>query len=517
MSMQAARRGRRMALLGLLAALGCASMAPDEGEGPREGERKKSWSGFSWAAETRVDATPSASFASGGFDQERVWGGGDDWEPAVAADPGAPYVYQLTTRYGGPRADLVFRRSADGGATWDADQVFGNDGYDPMIEVADDGTIFAMGLFGNAFKLRMRRSYDHGDSWTSLDNILPPGGGNWGDRPVLAISPDGQDVYVAFNRSDSFVVSSHDGGDSFGPAVQTNSDARYWFHSGGAVAPNGDIYFAAADYAQDYSGDVRISVLRSTDAGASWTTTPLATSAETPDCAWAAGCYFGFLGPSVGLAIDVDGRVLVAYHAGGSPGAPQQLWVRSSSDGVGWSAPLQVSTSTTGVHNAFPAIGASRVTPGDFRVVWQDDREASEVGWNTWIRRSLDGGASWGEPERLSDLASGAPYKSAAGFAFPYGDYLEIAVDGQDLNHVIWGEGSSYTGPGGTWYTRGTALPEPASAVQLAVGLVLLSGLGRLRRLAHSTTTRTLPRFQARAKGVAASPRRWEAARSTGK
>ena len=24
----------------------------------------------------------------------------DDWEPAVAADPKAPYVYLLTTRYG---------------------------------------------------------------------------------------------------------------------------------------------------------------------------------------------------------------------------------------------------------------------------------------------------------------------------------------------------------------------------------------------------------------------------------
>jgi hypothetical protein len=468
-----------------LAALACASgPARDRGEGPPEGERKKSWSGYSLADQTVVHATPAASLASGGFDQERVWGGGDDWEPAVAADPGAPYVYQLATRYAGPQADLVFRRSADGGATWEADQVLASNGYDPMIEVADGGTIFAMGLVGNAFRLRMTRSFDHGVTWTPLDDIQPPGGANWGDRPVLAVSPDGQDVYVAFNRSDSFVVSSHDGGASFGPAVKTSNDTRYWFHSGGAVAPNGHVYYAAADYSQDYTGEVHISVLRSTDAGASWTTTQIDTSAEAPDCAWAAGCYFGFLGPSVGLAIDVSGVVMIAYHAGSSAGQPQQLWVRTSADGVAWSGAQQVSVADPGVHNAFPAVVASRTTPGDFRVVWQDDREASQVGWNTWIRRTLDGGTSWSAPERLSDLGSGAPYKTPAGFAFPYGDYLEMAIDGQDVNHVIWGEGMSYTGPGGTWYTRGTALPEPSGGLQLAAGLGLLRALRRRRRVA---------------------------------
>ncbi len=56
---------------------------------------------------------------------------------------------------------------------------------------------------------------------------------------------------------------------------------------------------------------------------------------------------------------------------------------------------------------------------------------------------------------RLSDLGAGAPYKTASGYAFPYGDYFEIAVDALGVNHVAWGEGISYTGPGGTWFTKG--------------------------------------------------------------
>jgi len=55
---------------------------------------------------------------------------------------------------------------------------------------------------------------------------------------------------------------------------------------------------------------------------------------------------------------------------------------------------------------------------------------------------------------RVSDQSSGATYKAAAGYAFPYGDYFEIAVDAEGRTHLIWGEGSSYSGSGGTWYTR---------------------------------------------------------------
>ena len=49
----------------------------------------------------------------------------DDWEPAIAADPNAPFVYMLTTRYAPkpcpgncPSPWMALEISADGGATW---------------------------------------------------------------------------------------------------------------------------------------------------------------------------------------------------------------------------------------------------------------------------------------------------------------------------------------------------------------------------------------------------------------
>jgi hypothetical protein len=59
---------------------------------------------------------------------------------------------------------------------------------------------------------------------------------------------------------------------------------------------------------------------------------------------------------------------------------------------------------------------------------------------------------------RLSNLGSGAPYKSAAGYTFPFGDYLGLSVASNGTNFVIWGEGNAiYTGggTGGSWWTRG--------------------------------------------------------------
>src|SRR5262249_293594 len=110
------------------------------------GEAKKQATGLSFEKQTQVRKTIVPSAAAAGFDSERVWSTFDDWEPAIATDPGSNYVYQLTTRYNGPKACngcpfpvIIFRASSDSGATWGADKFFPatkNKQNDPMIEVA---------------------------------------------------------------------------------------------------------------------------------------------------------------------------------------------------------------------------------------------------------------------------------------------------------------------------------------------------------------------------------------------
>jgi hypothetical protein len=431
----------------------------------QDGEKKKTATGRSYVKETRVEKFPKVSTLTTAFASERVWSGQDDWEPAIAADPSSSYVYQMTTRYTGPKPcsnctlpAIVVRASSNGGATWGPDRFVAQTKKtqnDPQVEVSLDGSIYAVFLNDYNPGIHFTKSTDRGVTWSTPIRLT---GGNkkprFSDKPILAISPNGQHVYIGFNASDSWVTASHDFGQTFAEAVKTSSDTRYWFHCAGAVAANGDVYFAVTDYSQTYAGDSNINVLKSTNQGVSWTTTRVDTSKEMPPCPWAPGCYFGFLGPSAGLDIDSSGKILLAYNAGNVAGAPQQIYVRTSLNGTSWSARQQISESSSSINNAFPVVAAGTGS-NDFRVVWQDDRNGSTNAWNTWYRRTTSGGSTWTSALRLSNESSGAPYKTAAGYFFPYGDYLEMDVDSGGTNHILWGAGTSYDGPGGTWYTSG--------------------------------------------------------------
>lgn len=464
------RTALRVLFISLWIVAGVAFMTNRAAPTVARGEADKIGGGQSFAGQVEIAARPSVSPAAPGFDAERLWSGEDDWEPAIAVDPSSDYVYQMTTRYSGPAAcrvcvlpAMVFRRSADGGVTWEPDRFLypsRKRQNDPMIEVASDGAIYVAWLEQYRPGVMFVKSTDHGDTWTRpvafTSATRRP---RWNDRPVLAISDDGRHVYIAFNASDSYVVASHDYGATFSRPVKTNDDKRYWFHSSGAVAPaspdapDGAVYFGVVDFSQDYGGPANIGVLRSTDGGATWSHTRLDESAEMSACDWAAGCYFGFLGPSIGLAADESGAVLAAYHVGDEPGDPQRLYTRYTADGLQW-RPRRALSAARLEHNAFPAVAAGPGR-GDFRVVWQGNRDGRTDVWNTWYRRTTDGGRRWDVPQRLSDATTAAPYNSPNGYRFPYGDYLELAVDSDGSNHVIWGEGLSYYGPGGSWYTTG--------------------------------------------------------------
>jgi hypothetical protein len=93
----------------------------------------------------RILAAPSAGWAG----EQLMNVSTDDWEPAVAADPDAPYVYIVTTRYAAkpcpgncPSPWMALEISSDGGATWSQGAPLcackGSGQFDPIIEVVPD-------------------------------------------------------------------------------------------------------------------------------------------------------------------------------------------------------------------------------------------------------------------------------------------------------------------------------------------------------------------------------------------
>jgi hypothetical protein len=145
---------------------------------------------------------------------------------------------------------------------------------------------------------------------------------------------------------------------------------------------------------------------------------------------------------------------MLAYTKNSTAGSPQALYAATSTNGTTWSAPVALASGATRV-GAVDPVAAAGPTAGDFRVGWMDDRNGATA-FNVWYVRTTNGGAAWTTPLRLSTATSGAPYKTAAGFAFPYGDYFSMAVNPAGTAYAIWGEGPNYVGPGGTWSASGT-------------------------------------------------------------
>jgi hypothetical protein len=404
-----------------------------------------------WTGETPFDATA------------------DDWEPAIAADPSQPWVYALTTRYASekpcpgncPTPYIALRISQDGGATWGASKPLcpckGGGQFDPIIEVVPNtGSIYAVYMSG--FNVVFVKSTDHGQTWSNP--VKTYGNVSWNDKPVLAVSNDGRDVYVPFNGptgGDPWLAQSHDFGVTWTQTKLVNSD-RYYFAFDADVAADGTVYLSQSSLLYGGGGNkgttptgtVDEHVFVSTDRGQTWANRVAAQVQPGLACT-AAGCSPDFYLGHSALSADGSGALVLLYDGATIAGGQQTVAARRSTDrGATWSAPVTLSKS--GEEATSPAV-ESRGT-GDVRAWWMETNGGNVDAWNTWYRSSTDGGLTWTAPLKISDATAGAVYKTPAGYQEIYGDYGEIAINSAGKAVAIWGEGASWDGPGGTWVNR---------------------------------------------------------------
>ena len=390
----------------------------------------------------------------------------DDWEPAIAAHPTASWVYMLTTRYTGPNACgnrcptpfLVLRRSNDGGATWMPDQFLcacrGQKGqFDPIIEVVPTtGHVYSVWM--NDFDVYFSKSIDNGTTWSAP--VKTYGKVSWNDKPVLAVSDGGQHVYVAWNgptSGDPFIAQSHDAGATWTQTKVVDSP-RYYFAFDGDVLPNGTVVFSQSSISYtgpgaSPEGQVQVHAIRSTNQGSSWSNVVVDAVELGEECV-ADGCSSDYYLGHSAVSADANGALVMLYDGATTGGGSQTIWSRRSTDGgATWTA--RAALSSAGLFSSFPAV-ESRGS-GDVRAFYMQ-QDAGPDAWNVYYRASTDGGVSWSSAVKISDATSGTPYKSSAGFREPYGDYGEAAITSAGKFIGVWGEGDSYTGPGGTWINR---------------------------------------------------------------
>ncbi len=390
----------------------------------------------------------------------------DDWEPAVAADPNAPFVYLVTTRYGEPKPcpgncpipHIALEISRDGGRTWSDGRPLcackGSGQFDPIIEVVPDtGDVYA--LWMNGFNVVFQASRDHGKTWSPPEPTW--GNVSWNDKPTLATSDNGKHVYVSWNGptgGDPWMAQSHDFGETWTQTELVDS-RRYFFAYDADVLRDGTVIFSESSF--DYSGPAASAVgsvshhaFISRDRGRTWRNVVIDRVELGVPCT-TAGCYADFYDGHSGVSADADGDLVFVYDGAVAPGGPRRIYARRSTDaGRTWSEPVVLST--IGENATAPAVEATG--DGDVRAWYYQTNEARHR-WNIWYRSSADGGRTWSGRELLSDADSGAGYKHPEGFEEVYGDYGEIAVTSEGKTFAAWGEGFSWLGPGGTWFNLG--------------------------------------------------------------
>jgi hypothetical protein len=410
--------------------------------------------------------------APGWFGERLMNVGTDDWEPAVAADPRDPYVYMLTTRYGTaktcpshcPTPFIPLTISSDGGATWGPQVplcVCRGSGaqYDPTIEVVPNtGAVYSVFLNADragGFSTVFQKSIDHGKTWTEPVHVY--GHVAWTDKPEVTMTPGGRDVYVSWNGpqgGDLYMGVSHDYGATWTQQKLTNSK-RYFYAYDATVLPDRTVIFSESSLSytgvgQSVEGPIWHHVIISRDNGASWENVIVDKVPNGEPCV-AAGCSNDYYTGQTSVSTDANGHLVFAYEGPLVDQGPQRIYVRTSDDeGRTWGPRKALSVS--GENATQPRLSSSGAS-GDARLWYMQTANGDDPdAWNVWYRSSTDGGATWTSPVKLSDASSGAGYKTPDGFLEVYGDYGEIDVTNTGKTIAVWGEGFSYTGPGGTWF-----------------------------------------------------------------
>jgi hypothetical protein len=395
----------------------------------------------------------------------------DDWEPAVATDPNTPYVYMLTTRYGEPKPCpshcpspwIGLTTSSDGGSTWSAVAplcVCRGSGaqYDPTIEVVPN-TGVVVAVFLNAdraggFSAVYSASGDHGATWSDAVHVY--GNVAWTDKPEVTTSASGKAVYVSWNGpqgGDPYIGQSHDFGQTWTQTKLVTSK-RYYYAYDARVLPDGTVVFSESS--EVYSGSKKVTgqvwhhAIISRDRGTTWENVVVAKVPVGEACI-ADGCGPDFYTGQTSVVSDATGHVVFAYEGPAVTDGPQRVYVKTSSDeGRTWGAATALSAS--GEDATGPRLASAG--GGDVRVWYMQTANGDDPdAWNVFYRSSPNGGRTWSAPVKISDApANAAGYTNANGFDEIYGDYGEIAITSEGKTIAVWGEGFSWTGPGGTWF-----------------------------------------------------------------
>jgi hypothetical protein len=429
--------------------------------------------------------------------QQLGFANGDDWEPAVAAD--GSYVYVLwphfATSAGQPdssgatcisnaRSYMFLQVSSNSGTSFGSIVLprcpVSGQQIDAQIVIGPNHRVYASYMDGNKANSTIQVIYsdDHGTTWSVPVNAASTNGG---DKDILLVDSSGG-VYVAYEHLGTNVVSYSPNVATtafvqHGITIPTQAKAGTALAEGGGIDTHGNVYFTLGDVVNNGKGDTYLFIVSSANQFQTSTSTMIDRSFGEPQVTGAGWDYWGAsiqmaIIPRAGMGTD---RIVVAYNAGTAAGGAERIYTKySDTNGATWNVAydpsnfpngMNLSLAPVGAWHGFPSLAA---TSAGVKVMWQDNRvrfpctSSSTPGacglFNNYLRGSADGATNWSAESKMQ-LLTNHSYQvttpAPGGFFHPYGDYTWMCTDGLGNFQAIWGEGTSYVGPGTIYFAHG--------------------------------------------------------------
>jgi hypothetical protein len=290
---------------------------------------------------------------------------GQNAEVEQAADRRRGYVYE---EWMGCQNQIALARSTDGGRHFGPPVVLaGSSGaWDPAVAVAPNGTVYA--AFMNSTRHHtfpvVEASFDHGQTFPQVRQVVARQRNNWGDRDFIAVGPGGA-VYLTWD---------------YGPSAKA---VTFICTKGGSCS------FA--------TGDLNVVLQKSTDGGRTWG--PIVhVSPGFP----ASG------GDSAPLLVEPSGRIDIEYQGYHITSRTKftmttaHSFATSSVDGgKTWSAPVRIGPPRLTMSRSEwwidGAIGADAAR--NLYASWDTQVAGRDIGWLSF---STNHGKTWSRLQRVT-------------------------------------------------------------------------------------------------------------------
>jgi hypothetical protein len=309
----------------------------------------------------------------------------------------------------GEKADIYYKRSADGGATWSATRWLtwnSGDSSNTSIDIDSNNTIHVVwqdNTPGN-YEIYYKRSADGGATWSAAKRLTWTSGRSM--EPAIGIESNNT-IHLVWSddtpgNEEIYYKRSTDGGITWSASKRLTWDYSYSYEAAIAIDSSNTIHAVW----RNSSSPNAIYYERSADGGATWGSIKRLT--------WSS---VGSISPAI--AIDSSNSIHIVWMDY-APGYPQIYYKKSTDGGASWSAAQRLNWTSSSSY--YPAIAIDLTNT--IHVVWQDYPSGNQ---EIYYKRSTDGGTIWSAVKRLT-WTSGQSY------------YPAIAIDSGSTIHVVWSD-----------------------------------------------------------------------------